>query len=382
MVLFLQRLVAPVSAFSRCLVGDPMLLVMGGLGIVLWWLNPQSLSQLAERVHWTTIMVLTGLMLLSRALELSGYLTLWGRRLLLHLRGERRLAMGLVIFSGLLSAVVTNDVALFIVVPLTLSLASMAALPIARFIVFEAMAVNAGSSLSPIGNPQNLYLWQRSGIGFGDFLWTMLPLGVGLMLLLLMLIPLAFPKASIRLEAPSTETTKRQRKRKPLWAALIGYPLFLVAVDMGWTMPAMVGVFLAMLLVARRAVFSIDWLLLVVFILMFINLSMVGELSVVQQAIGTMRQWPGGDISVGVLLSQVISNVPATLLLAEESEWQPLAWGVSVGGFGLVIGSMANLIALRLARQPGMWREFHYWSLPMLGLAWLFAVAWKSALTW
>ena len=380
MVLFLQRLVAPVSAFSRCLVGDPMLLVMGGLGIVLWWLNPQSLSQLAERVHWTTIMVLTGLMLLSRALELSGYLTLWGRRLLVHLRGERRLAMGLVIFSGLLSAVITNDVALFIVVPLTLSLASMAALPIARFIVFEAMAVNAGSSLSPIGNPQNLYLWQRSGIGFGDFLWTMLPLGVGLMLLLLMLIPLAFPKASIRLKAPSTEATKRQQK--PLWAALIGYPLFLVAVDTGWTMPAMVGVFLAMLLVARRAVFSIDWLLLVVFILMFINLSMVGELSVVQQAIGTMRQWPGGDISVGVLLSQVISNVPATLLLAEESEWQPLAWGVSVGGFGLVIGSMANLIALRLARQPGMWREFHYWSLPMLGLAWLFAVAWNSALTW
>ena len=357
-----------------------MLLVMGGLGIVLWWLNPQSLSQLAERVHWTTIAVLTGLMLLSRALELSGYLTLWGRRLLVHLRGERRLAMGLVIFSGLLSAVVTNDVALFIVVPLTLSLASMAALPIARFIVFEAMAVNAGSSLSPIGNPQNLYLWQRSGIGFSDFLWTMLPLGVGLMLLLLMLIPLAFPKASIRLEAPSTEATKRQQK--PLWAALIGYPLFLVAVDMGWTMPAMAGVFLAMLLVARRAVFSIDWLLLVVFILMFINLSMVGELSIVQQAIGTMRQWPGGDISVGVLLSQVISNVPATLLLAEESEWQPLAWGVSVGGFGLVIGSMANLIALRLARQPGMWREFHYWSLPILGLAWLFAVAWKSALTW
>lgn len=76
-----------------------MLLVMGGLGIVLWWLHPQSLFQLAERVHWTTIAVLTGLMLLSRALELSGYLTLWGRRLLVHLRGERRLAMGLVIGS-------------------------------------------------------------------------------------------------------------------------------------------------------------------------------------------------------------------------------------------------------------------------------------------
>ena len=207
----------------------------------------------------------------------------------------------------------------------------------------------------------------------------MLPLGVGLMLLLLLLIPLAFPKASIDLEAASIGATMRQQKL--LWAALISYPLFLIAVDMGWVLPAMVGVLLTMLWVARRAVFSIDWLLLVVFVLMFINLSVIGELTVVQQAINTMRQWPGGDISVGVLLSQVVSNVPATLLLAEESEWQPLAWGVSVGGFGLAIGSMANLIALRLARQPGIWTEFHRWSLPMLGLAWLFAALWKNALS-
>mgnify|MGYP003115036188 FL=1 len=208
----------------------------------------------------------------------------------------------------------------------------------------------------------------------------MLPLGVGLMLLLLLLVPLAFPKASIHLEAVSAITAKR--RRTPLWAALIGYPLFLIAVDMGWALPALVGVLLAMLWVARRAVFSIDWLLLIVFVLMFVNLSVIGELSVVQQFVHSMRQWPGGDVSVGVLLSQVVSNVPATLLLAQQSEWQPLAWGVSVGGFGLAIGSMANLIALRLARQPGIWKEFHYWSLPMLGLGWLFSAVWLSALTW
>jgi len=355
-----------------------MLLSMSTLWVVLCWLEPQSLSEMADRVHWTTLVVLTGLMLLSRALELSGYLTLWGRQLLALLRGERRLAVGLILFSGLLSAIVTNDVALFIVVPLTLSLAGMATLPIERLIVFEALAVNAGSSLSPIGNPQNLYLWQLSGIRFGDFLWVMLPLGVGLMLLLLLFVPLAFPKASIHLEAVSAMTA--ERRKAPLWEALIGYPLFLVAVDMGWVLSALAGVLLSMLWVARRAVFSIDWLLLIVFVLMFVNLSVIGELSVVQQFIHSMRQWPGGDVSAGVLLSQVVSNVPATLLLAQQSEWQPLAWGVSVGGFGLAVGSMANLIALRLARQPGIWKEFHCWSLPMLGLGWLFAAVWLSAL--
>lgn len=373
-----KRLATPVSVFVQRFLNDPMLLFMSGLGGVLWWLQPQSLMEMAERVHWTTLAVLTGLMVLSRALELSGYLTLWGRRLLAHLRGERRLAVGLVMFSGLLSAVVTNDVALFIVVPLTLSLAGMAALPIGRLIVFEALAVNAGSSLSPIGNPQNLYLWQHSGVSFGEFLSVMLPLGVGLMVLLLLLVPLAFPKALIRLD--TVASAPNERLQKPLWAALIGYPLFLLAVEMGWAAQAMAGVLLAMLLVARRAVFSIDWLLLVVFVLMFVNLSVIGELGVVRQAIVTMQLWPGGDTSVGVLLSQLLSNVPATLLLAQQSEWQPLAWGVSVGGFGLVIGSMANLIALRLARQPGMLMEFHRWSLPMLGLGWLFAAVWLSAL--
>lgn len=375
----IQRLISPVVFISQRLLHDPMLLSMSGLWVVLWWLQPQPLSDMAERVHWSTLAVLTGLMLLSRSLELSGYLTLWGRQLLAHLSEERRLAVSLVLFSGLLSAVVTNDVALFIVVPLTLGLARMTTLPIARLIVFEALAVNAGSSLSPIGNPQNLYLWRLSGLRFGEFLWVMLPLSIGLMLLLLLLVPVAFPKAPIHLKSASLGTAVRQQK--PLWAALIGYPFFLIAVDMGWVLPAMVGVMLVMLLVARRAVFSIDWLLLVVFVLMFINLSVIGELSVVQQAIDMMRQWPGGDISVGVLLSQTVSNVPATLLLAEQSEWQPLAWGVSVGGFGLAIGSMANLIALRLAHQPGIWTEFHRWSLPMLGLAWLFAVLWKNALS-
>lgn len=371
-------LVTPFSLFFQRFLNDPMLLSMSTLWVVLCWLEPQSLSEMADRVHWTTLVVLTGLMLLSRALELSGYLTLWGRQLLALLRGERRLAVGLILFSGLLSAIVTNDVALFIVVPLTLSLAGMATLPIERLIVFEALAVNAGSSLSPIGNPQNLYLWQLSGIRFGDFLWVMLPLGVGLMLLLLLFVPLAFPKASIHLEAVSAMTA--ERRKAPLWAALIGYPLFLVAVDMGWVLSALAGVLLSMLWVARRAVFSIDWLLLIVFVLMFVNLSVIGELSVVQQFIHSMRQWPGSDVSAGVLLSQVVSNVPATLLLAQQSEWQPLAWGVSVGGFGLAVGSMANLIALRLARQPGIWKEFHCWSLPMLGLGWLFAAVWLSAL--
>ncbi|MCH8167003.1 MAG: cell division protein ZapA [Proteobacteria bacterium] len=87
--------------------------------------------------------------------------------------------------------------------------------------------------------------------------------------------------------------------------------------------------------------------------------------------VGHLAGWPGGMMTTGALLSQVISNVPAAILLEGfTDDWRTLAWGVSVGGFGLAIGSMANIIALRLAREKGLWRDFHCWSLPMLFVSW------------
>jgi Na+/H+ antiporter NhaD/arsenite permease-like protein len=78
----------------------------------------------------------------------------------------------------------------------------------------------------------------------------------------------------------------------------------------------------------------------------------------------------GGVYVAGALLSQVISNVPAAIFLQGfTTDWVALAWGVNVGGFGLAIGSLANLNALRLARERGLWREFHLWSVPLLLIA-------------
>ncbi|MCL7680038.1 SLC13 family permease, partial [Klebsiella pneumoniae] len=87
----------------------------------------------------------------------------------------RSLALFLVCAAALLSTFLTNDVALFIVVPLTLTLKKLCAIPVNRLIIFEALAVNAGSLLTPIGNPQNILLWGRSGLAFGEFILHMAP---------------------------------------------------------------------------------------------------------------------------------------------------------------------------------------------------------------
>ena len=108
---------------------------------VLTLLSPMPVRDLSGLVHWNTLAALAGLMMLSRALEISGGLAAAGRWLVVRLHGERSLALCLVLFAAALSTVLTNDVALFITVPLTLGLRLVARLPLARLVVFQAPVV-------------------------------------------------------------------------------------------------------------------------------------------------------------------------------------------------------------------------------------------------
>nr|WP_307718940.1 SLC13 family permease [Halomonas desiderata] len=333
---------------------------------------PEQAGNLHHLVHWDTLAALAGLMVLSRGLEESGALTRVGRRLLARVDTERYLALVLIVLSAALAAVVTNDVALFIVVPLTLGLRLVASLPIGRLIVFEALAVNAGSTISPIGNPQNLFIWQQAGVDFTTFFLAMTPLALTMMALLVAAIPLAFPAKAIHIEPAGSPPALKPRLAG---VSLALYLPLLLAIDAGLALPAAVVIITLYLLFQPRVVRYVDWLLLLVFVLMFMVLGLAAMLDPVVSLVGFLAIWPGGMMTAGALLSQGISNVPAAILLEGfTDDWRTLAWGVSVGGFGLAIGSMANIIALRLAREKGLWRDFHCWSLPMLLASWLLAL--------
>ncbi len=346
---------------------DRLLVVLLVALVPLLLAQPEAAHSLHRLVDWKTIGALAGLLVLSRGLEDSGYLTLAGRALLPRVHGERALAASLVLFSAALAAVVTNDVALFIVVPLTIGLRTVADLPVGRLVVFEALAVNAGSTLSPVGNPQNLFIWQSTTLSFMDFVVMMLPLGLALTALVLVAIPLAFPRLSIDVRPGSAPPVLDRRLFR---LSLLLYPIFLLLTDLGYAVLTATLVIALFAVLRPKVLRGVDWLLLAVFLLMFVDLGLVATLPAMQSLATGIDTIPGGVFTAGVLLSQAISNVPATIFLSGFTEdMRALAWGVSVGGFGLAIGSLANLIALRLARQPGLWRDFHAWSLPMLCVA-------------
>lgn len=352
---------------------DRLLLLLLALLLPLWVLAQPSLITLPTLVAWDTIAALAALMVLSQGLSESGFLARAGRALMTRIHSERGLAAALVLFSAALAAVITNDVALFILVPLTLSLGRLAQLPLGRLVIFEALAVNAGSAASPIGNPQNLFLWQTSNSSFYEFLTAMLPLAAIMLLLLLLLIPLAFPARRITISPPKNETPVA---RSLFLISLLLYLPVLIAIEFGLAEYAAVLLVLGYGLWAGRTLKGVDWALLLVFVLMFLNLGLLAQWPPVASQAQNLLNLPGEALMAGALLSQAISNVPAALFLTHfTDDWRALAWGVNIGGFGLVIGSMANLIALRLARQPGMWRDFHRWSVPLFFLsltaAWL-----------
>jgi di/tricarboxylate transporter len=362
----------PLRAFVNTLAGDYLLWTLLLALAAFSMARPAGIVHYPGLVDWHTIATLAGLLALTKGVELSGYLPRLAQRLVAAMPSERSLAVFLVLATALLATVLTNDVALFVMVPLTLTLKN-SGVPLTRLIVFEALAANAGSVLTPIGNPQNLFLWQLANVPFEHFVLAMLPLAAVLLAPLLLLTLLAFSGKRLQL---SGRETQARTDRLMLMLSLGLYIPFLVITDLRH--PYLALAVLAPLVLARRELLArLDWALILVFILMFIDLRLLSQLDAVHAWISAidLRQLPHLYLA-GIAASQVVSNVPAAILLAEYSrDWRVIAYAVNVGGFGLMIGSLANIIALRMAPDRRAWISFHAYSLPFLlvasALAWL-----------
>ncbi len=355
------------AAFVRVAQGlrrDQFFLVLLGALFLFSVFGPDRIARYPSLVDWPTLAAMTGLLLLTKGLELSGALHRLGRTLIEWMRTERAAALCLVLVAALLSTVLTNDVALFVVVPLTLSISKLTGMPSTKLIVFEALAVNVGSTLTPIGNPQNIFLWQMSRMSFGDFVWHQLPLVAAMLGALLVLTAFAFGTRSFEIQ----DHEARPLDRALLSVSLLLYVPFLIATDLhlaGW---ASLGLLLMFAVLRPRVLADLDWGLLLVFALMFIDLRLLSGLDVVKQLMLSLGlQDPVHLYLAGIGASQLLSNVPAAIALAEFSkDWGVLLYGVNVGGFGWMVGSLANLIALRMSGDRRAWIAFHLYAVPAL----------------
>ncbi len=275
------------------------------------------------------LFLLAALFVAVRGLERSNLIL----RLARLLEKGPRLACKLVAITFGLSMVVTNDVALVLAVPLTLALETERK---ELGVILEALAANAGSALTPFGNPQNLFIYWIFRIKPAAFLSGMAPLAAFFFILLML--------AALLVRNPDC-------RRRPLAGlkikstAFVYLPLLLVIILAVlhvlplWT----AGSILLYAVLFDRQSLRIDFILLLTFFCFF------GLADNILSFLPARIEHTGHIFIFSALASQVISNVPAALLFAKfTAQWKALLWGTNVGGFGSLVGSLANLIAYRI----------------------------------
>ena len=241
--------------------------------------------------------------------------------------------------------IITNDVALITFVPfavMVLKLADQGELLI-PVVVLQTVAANLGSMLTPIGNPQNLYLYSAFDLSMGSFLGIMFPLALLSMVLL-------GAAVFLRGSKPLTVGDMGEVKAPPKGRLLAYIGLFAVCLGcvvrlLPWQ--AMLGVLiLAVLCIDRKLFWGVDYFLLLTFLCFFL---FIGNVERIPAVSSLLRQWiHGSELPVGVVLSQAISNVPAAILLSGFTEnVRPLLYGVNIGGLGTLIASLASVISYR-----------------------------------
>lgn len=301
-------------------------------------------SKYLSYMDFRTLALLYSLMVVVSGVRKAGLFEVMADGLCERATNLRGLGVSLVLMTFVLSMLITNDVALISFVPFSILVLGIAGAESEMIwvVVCQTVAANLGSMLTPVGNPQNLYLYSHYNFNFTDFLMTTLPVwGVSIVLVL----GLCFKLRREEFTCVIRKERELDTKSLPIYGALFLVCLLVVFRIMSW--PIMLGiVILSLLLFDRKTLLDADFALLATFVFFFIfsgNLERINSLHIF-----LAHMMNGREFITSLLCSQVISNVPAALLLSAFTEnGKELILGTDIGGLGTPIASLASLIGFK-----------------------------------
>jgi len=292
-------------------------------------------------------------------LQKIGFFDYIAEALLSKVKNIKGLMMLLVMLCFFSSMLITNDVALITFVPFTFIVLKMvlkekAEKMLVPIVVLQTVAANLGSMLTPIGNPQNLYLYGISNLSLFEFVKIVLPYGA-VSFVLLALVCIFYPykgEKKIAFELEQKTSLKEHKTKIIIYAILFLMSVFTVAhiIPYGY---ALIVVALTIAILDRKVLFKVDYNLLLTFIAFFIFIGNMGRVPAFYEL---LQKWmTGNEVPIGIVASQVMSNVPAALLLSGFTDnVKALIVATNLGGLGTLIASMASLISFKfIARDYG-----------------------------
>lgn len=316
------------------------------MAVVSAFFVPPS-AKYIDYLDFKVLTLLFNLMLIVAGIKEQWIFRRIAEKLTLNAKSSKPLELILVLLPFFSSMVITNDVALITFVPFALALLNGVGLQkrIIRTLVLQTIAANLGSMLTPIGNPQNLYLYTKSGMSMGEFLLLMLPLST-VALVALIIVVLVGKKEEIKLsfDKPSYEIDKTKLIILAVLFIICLGTVFRLSFD-PWYISF--GIVLVTGLVFFRNLFKeVDYFLLGTFIGFFIFIGNMQQIPAVTHVIENLLS--GQEMVVSFGMSQIISNVPAAMLLSGFTDnTKALLMGVNIGGLGTLIASLASLISYK-----------------------------------
>lgn len=255
------------------------------------------------------------------------------------------ISLALVFITFISSMIVTNDVALITFVPLSIVIARKANINVLKIVVFQTLAANLGSSFTPMGNPQNLFIYSFYNLSPIDFFKITLPIVI---LAVLFLVLLVFKDKKMNLSLDLEDVKIDNKRDVYLFGGLFLIILLSVFHVIDYKVTFLITI--VMVLILNKKLFSqVDYSLLITFIGFFIFVGNISTMDVVKNFMEGILNSPKSTFLASVLSSQVISNVPATMLLSGFTDhFKELLLGVNIGGMGTLIASLASVISYKI----------------------------------
>lgn len=353
------------------LIKKELVLIISSIAAIITMFFVPPTSEYFNYIDYRVLGLLFCLMAVIAGLQKNGIFLMLSETLLKGVTSTRKMCYILILLCFFSSMWITNDVALITFVPFTILILHMADQTkyLIYCIVMETIGANLGSMLTPVGNPQNLYLYSFYKINGLDFIKITLPF-VLFSLLLLIVIGLFVKNEAISIKTTKNDVLYKQgiddrsglienngtldilnhEKTRKNQSTIIYIMLFLLClgtvlrfIDYHLTL---IIVVLGILLVDRKILKKVDYSLLFTFVSFFIFVGNIEQIDTVRVFIADIIK--SREVIASLILSQVISNVPAAVLLSNFTlDSRSLIIGTNVGGLGTIIASLASLISYK-----------------------------------
>lgn len=341
--------------------------------------NPPS-SSWVEAIDFRTLALLFSLMGVSEGLKASGMFDAAAGVMMRKAGNTRMLSLLLVAVVFISSMFFTNDVALLMFVPFTMMILDREGVEegyIIRLVVLETISANLGSMTTPVGNPQNLYICSFFDVDALPFFKTILPYSAASAILIAVCFVL-FLRKKEDIAIDEREVRNVDKQKTAIYLAFLFLALLSVFHILPWQVLLVLEA-LVLIVFDRKVLLRIDYILLLTFVCFFIFSENIRNIDAVRTLItAPMKEHP---IAVSALVSQVISNVPAAILLSSFADgFEGVLIGTDIGGLGTPIASLASLISLKFYFRREKGRKGSYMAiflvLNIVLLALLALMAW------